>query len=130
MSTLRLFFVIALCGVATAGKLPAVLHVASVANASASGESSSPLHLSTTCSCGHHHGPTEEDSSNESQEHDHRNCRVCQSVFTVFTVAEFQIELVSAAFLQHNVPMQPQCAASSTDILVPDSRGSPSLNLA
>ncbi|MEM8734854.1 MAG: hypothetical protein AAGG44_11555 [Planctomycetota bacterium] len=128
MSTLRLFLVLAMCCVATAGKLPALLHIASEASM-ASSESAAACH---TCSCGHHHhhANTDDQESEESSEHDHRNCRVCQSLLMVFTVVGFHLELTSAPIFNQYVTPQTQCVACSDDILVPDSRGSPLLRQA
>ena len=124
LNWVRLSIAVCMGCVVAVGNVPALLHVSAHAP-SLSHIASSPESTCHSCSCGHHHAQDPEGDSEQNQEHDHQNCRVCQSIFTFFVPAEYESEVVSKPFHYELLPIVAQCLISGADLSLPESRGPP-----
>lgn len=121
----RLLIVLTMCCVVAAGNLPAFHHVASVAQVESADTTLASVNQRFACSC-HHHQSTDSEQGDDVPEHDHENCRVCQSLLAVFAADEPQHELVSVPLLLQSAYCQERHGVFSADVFLPDSRGPPS----
>ncbi len=127
----RPFFAALMCGVMLAGNFPAYLHIASHEARVDGTPSQSSCHSCSGC-CHHPERSSDEPEKPGQQDpdHDHQNCHICQSIFTIFSAPQIVSELPLVAFLPQVVCLQSQPIAPGLDLSVPDSRGPPSLAVA
>lgn len=129
-AAVRQFLAFYMCCVLAAGNLPALLHVASHSRVSSHAEPVGPHDSCHSCCCEAQHASESEDGESNQPEHDHQDCPICQSLFTVFTKPDLSRDLLSVLLRSYTLCAEPPCSILCSDLLIPDSRGPPSRSFA